>query len=176
MTGNSMAGRAPHERLQPSLLDRLRDDAPDQKTESRERRVLTMAQLRACVLRDVRWLLNASTLDTVQDLEPYPEVRRSVLNYGMPDLAGRVVSDLDGPALEKELKRIVQDFEPRIKRKTLKVNVIIAQDESSYRAVRFEIQGELWAEAAQMYLYLKTEVDLETGTIRVSDAGERGSG
>ena len=176
MTGNSTVGRAPHERLQPSLLDRLRDEAPDQRTESRERRVLTMAQLRACVLRDVRWLLNASALGTVQDLEAYPEVRRSVVNYGMPDLAGRVISDLDGPSLEKELKRLIQDFEPRINRKTLKVNVIIARDESSYRAVRFEIQGELWTEAAQMYLYLKTEVDLETGAIRVSDAGERGSG
>jgi len=165
-----MVRKEPQERLQPSLLDRLRDDEPDQKTESREKRVLTMTQL----LRDLRWLLNTSDLATVQDLTPYPEVRRSVLNYGMPDLTGRVVSDLDGSSLEKELKRLIQEFEPRIDRKSMKVNVIITHDESSSRTVRFEIDGELWAEPVPVHLYLKTEVDLETGTTTVSDTGDRG--
>jgi type VI secretion system protein ImpF len=53
-----MAELLPQERLQPSLLDRLTDDAPESKDESRDKRVLNLAQLRAGVMRDLSWLLN----------------------------------------------------------------------------------------------------------------------
>ena len=43
----------PQERLQPSLLDRLTDDAPEAREESRDKRVLWLSQLRQSVLRDV---------------------------------------------------------------------------------------------------------------------------
>ena len=52
----------PKERLQPSLLDRLTDDAPHRRTESREQRVLSLAQLRESVMRDLAWLLNTEHL------------------------------------------------------------------------------------------------------------------
>ncbi len=48
-----MAELTPQERLQPSLLDRLTDDRPQETRESRERRVLSMRQLRASVMRDL---------------------------------------------------------------------------------------------------------------------------
>ena len=54
----SMAELAPRERLQPSLLDRLSDDEPDNAVEPRERRVLSLRTLREGVLRDLAWLLN----------------------------------------------------------------------------------------------------------------------
>jgi type VI secretion system protein ImpF len=54
-----MAELTPQERLQPSLLDRLTDEEPDQLQESREKRVLSMSRLRDFVLRDLAWLFNA---------------------------------------------------------------------------------------------------------------------
>jgi type VI secretion system protein ImpF len=74
------------ERLQPSLLDRLADDEPYKKAESREQRVLSFQKLKQSVLRDLQWLLNAGCLETVQDLSDYPQVKQSVLNFGIPDL------------------------------------------------------------------------------------------
>ena len=53
-----MAELTPKERLQPSLLDRLTDDAPAEKVESREQRVLSLTKLRQSVNRDLGWLLN----------------------------------------------------------------------------------------------------------------------
>ena len=47
------------ERLQPALLDRLTDDEPERKQEPPEARVINATRLRAGVLRDFRWLLNA---------------------------------------------------------------------------------------------------------------------
>ena len=87
-----MADLTPQERLQPSLLDRLTDTDPESKTESRERRVLSIQRLRAGVLRDLGWLLNTGHLETIEDLDEFPDVRNSVLNYGIPDLVSSINS------------------------------------------------------------------------------------
>lgn len=83
-----MAELTQKERLQPSLLDRLTDDAPNELKESREQRVLSLNKLRQGVLRDLAWLLNTSTLDTSQSLDDYPLVSHSVVNYGIFDWVG----------------------------------------------------------------------------------------
>src|SRR4029077_6169820 len=98
-----MAELTQKERLQPSLLDRLTDEEPQQRQESRDKRVLSPARLRECVRRDLSWLLNTTNLAALQDLDAHPEVQRSVVNYGMPDLAGRTAGSVDVRALERLL-------------------------------------------------------------------------
>src|SRR5664280_1424091 len=77
-----MAELTPKEKLQPSLLDRLTDDEPDRRKESRDKRILTGTQLRESVRRYLSWLLNNTWLQSVEDLDAYPEVAQSTLNYG----------------------------------------------------------------------------------------------
>ena len=109
-----MAELTQKERLQPSLLDRLTDDDRDQRQESREKRILSPARLRECVRRDLTWLLNTTHLAALQDLTEQPEVERSVLNYGMPDFAGRTASTVDVRTMERLIGRVIADFEPRL--------------------------------------------------------------
>ena len=47
------------------------------------------AALRATVKRDLAWLLNTTQFGARGELEGFTEVQTSVLNYGVPDLAGR---------------------------------------------------------------------------------------
>lgn len=158
------------DRLQPSLLDRLTDDSPDEQVESRDRRILSMARLRAALLRDLSWLLNTGHLEMVEDLDDFPEVRRSVLNYGIPDLAGMTVSGTSTVAVEKAVRQAIIAFEPRIDTKTLRVTVAKDPDEMNRNALVFRIEGDLWARPTPQALYLKTEVDLDTGDISVNDS------
>src|SRR5690348_2818906 len=109
-----MAELLPQERLQPSLLDRLTDEAPDVKEESRDKRVLNLSQLRASVLRDIRWLLNTVNLEATQDLSAWPQVASASVNYGIPDLAGTTVSSTNEMVLERAIRRAILNFEPRI--------------------------------------------------------------
>ena len=44
------------ERLQPSLLDRLTDDAPEATSEARHDRVIDIDRLRDIIRRDLSWL------------------------------------------------------------------------------------------------------------------------
>src|SRR5262245_25841231 len=120
-----MAELLPQERLQPSLLDRLTDDAPDAREEGRDKRVLSLSQLRQSVLRDVGWLLNTVHLQASQDLDAWPEVATSTVNYGIPDLAGTSAAGKNTLELERAVRQSVLNFEPRILAHTVKVTVQI---------------------------------------------------
>jgi type VI secretion system protein ImpF len=164
------------ERLQPSLLDRLRDDEPDKKRESRDRRVLSMAKLRESVRRDVAWLLNAGRLDSLQPLDGYPFVARSVLNYGIPDLTGLTASGVDIAGLERAVRQAIWDFEPRILRNTVKVRAHVEPERMSQNALTFDIEGDLWAQPLPLRVFLRTELDLEIGDVKVTEQAGPGDG
>lgn len=162
------------ERLQPSLLDRLTDDDPQTVQESRDRSVLSIQQLRQAVLRDMDWLLNTVNFTTVSDLEGYPEVRKSVINYGTPDLSGHAVSNIEIHGLEQLLRQAIIDFEPRLMKKSVKVRLRMSESQMDHNALSFDIEAELWALPVPLHLYMKTEVDLDIGSVRVTDTSGRG--
>jgi type VI secretion system protein ImpF len=164
-----MAELTPQERLQPSLLDRLRDDEPDQRQEGRDKGVLSLQRLREVVLRDIAWLLNATNFAAGEDIDAYPEVQRSVLNYGLPDLSGRTASGTDPAALERSIRDALLAFEPRILRHSLQVRLSRNEDQMSHNAMTFDIEGELWAQPIPLHVYVRTEIDLDVGDVRVSD-------
>ena len=161
------------ERLQPSLLDRLTDDDPGEKQESREKRVLSPLRLRESALRDLGWLFNTTQLSAVQNLAGFPEVAKSVLNYGLPDLAGRTVSGIDVPKMEALLRQAIWDFEPRLLRNTVAVQLIVNQEEATQNAMSFVVEAELWSQPIPLQLYLRTEIDLEDGDVSVRELTSR---
>lgn len=159
------------ERLQPSLLDRLTDDTPEQTTESREQRVLSLRQLRQCVLRDLSWLLNTTALESMVDLTDVPYAARSVINYGTPALSGTHLTSADLPRIEQKIKQAIMDFEPRILPKSLKLDLITSDQHMNHKAMCFKIEGDLWAQPLPIHLYIRSDLDLETGEVSVKDLG-----
>jgi type VI secretion system protein ImpF len=166
-----MAELTPSERLQPSLLDRLTDDDPQHSQEGRNRRVLSLQRLREGVLRDLGWLLNTTNMADDSLAERLPHVSQSVVNYGLPDLAGLTSSSIAVSELERLVMQAIWDFEPRILRHTLKVTARTNDETMNLNALVFEIEGELWAQPVPLELFLKTEVDLESGDIVVTEMG-----
>ncbi len=163
-----MAELLPTERLQPSLLDRLSDDEPSNSQESREQRVLSVRRLRHSVLRDIAWLLNAVSLESVQSLENYPESAKSVINFGILDLSGHNLSYRNMDMIEKRIRKAILDFEPRILPNTLILKAV-SSDSYNHNAMNFDIEGDLWMQPVPLRLYLKTQLDLETGSVSVTD-------
>ena len=165
----AMAELTPQERLQPSLLDRLTDDEPDKRLESRDRRVLSMRRLREYVLRDLAWLLNTGNMEQFEDLGAHPEVRRSVLNYGAPDLLGGYFSSIDLPRVQRALQRAIIDFEPRLLAKSVSVRAVADDSKWNRNSVTFEIEAMLWSQPIPQRLFLRTDIDLETGHTTVAE-------
>jgi type VI secretion system protein ImpF len=126
------------------------------------------------VLRDLGWLLNTVNLESVQPLDDFPEVARSVLNYGVPDMAGRTASSIDVDMLERLLKQAIQRYEPRLMSRKLKVKLALNRT-MRHNSLTFEISSELWAQPVNLRMDLRTEVDLELGHVDVSERAGRGA-
>lgn len=164
------------DRLQPSLLDRLTDNDPERKQESREARVISPSRLRDYVRRDLAWLFNTTHLQATQGLDDYPVVARSVVNFGMPDMAGRTASSVNPTILEQSIRRAILDFEPRLVGRTLRVKLVVDSKQMNHNAMAFDIEAELWAQPLPLRLFLRTAIDLENGIIDVRDLGNAKGG
>jgi type VI secretion system protein ImpF len=131
--------------------------------------VLSLQKIREAVLRDLNWLFGTSNLESVFDLGEYPEVRSSVINYGIPDLAGMTLTTVDAKGLERLLRKAILDFEPRILAKTLKVRIEAEHESMRPNALTLIIDGQLWAKPVPMSLYLKTEIDMDSAAVSISE-------
>jgi type VI secretion system protein ImpF len=163
-----MADQTPIERLQPCLLDRLTDDEPGRREESRAQRVISDQRYRRGVMRDLEWLFNThATIESGEGhpLDPklYPYAYSSVLNYGARQLWGVAVPDHE--RLSEQLLETIRLFEPRIDPDTVGVDAVVERN-----VANFEVRGELWTNARSEDLHLKTTVDLETGQCMLGDA------
>ncbi len=160
----------PQERLQPALLDRLTDEEPGNTQEPRERRVVNKTRLRQAVLRDLAWLFNATRLESNEDLASVPHARRSVVNFGLPALSGRVASSIEIGDLERAIRQALLDFEPRILPNTLQVRALLATASiDHHNVIGVEIRCDLWAQPVPLELLMRTEIDLETGKVEIAD-------
>lgn len=172
-----MAELTSQERLQPSLLDRLTDNEPRNRKEAVEARVLSRQQLRAAVLRDLSWLFNATRPEPEPESrqkeelarwQGMDEVRRSVLNFGLPAFAGETLSSLDLGAIEDGVREAIATFEPRIDPKTLAVEVQ-TDARNHHNTLRLIIRGHMWNQPVPLELLLAADVDVETGAAQVRD-------
>lgn len=163
-----MSKLAGNDRWQPALLERLTDHEPDQCTESREFRAMSMRQLRESVLRDLAALLNATNLSSHDVSASYPLIERSVLNYGLPTLAGGTFSTLDIADITSAISKAIRYFEPRIAAHSLRVSSMPSNSRARQNVIAFLIEGDLFALPYPERLYVRTEVDLERREIFVS--------
>jgi len=163
-----MAQLTSKDRLQPSLLDRL--VAPPSEAGSVSPAV-TVESLRESVRRELAAFFSAASLDTVEvGLERRPQVQRSGLNFGMSALSGRTASSINLPQLERQLARAIREFEPRLSAASLRVRSVGETGSKSHNTLRFEIEADLWAQPLSQKLLLRTELDLESGQVRVEES------
>ena len=161
-----MAELTPSERLQPSLLDRLTDHTPGKQLESREDRVLTTAELRDAVLRDLGWLLNTANKERTGEFEGFPNVQTSVLNFGVASMTGLSDTAFGQGGLSQAVRAAIHRFEPRVLPDALKVGEIRGS-RGTHNVLAVEIEGEMWAQPVPERLFVRTELDLETGDCSV---------
>jgi type VI secretion system protein ImpF len=164
-----MAELTPQERLQPALLDRLTDEEPDKTQESRERRVMPKSRFRQAVLRDLAWLFNSTRLSP-DEVPKSSLAHHSVINFGLPALSGRSATSMDPSDVERAIRDAILDFEPRILPGSLRVRAVMhASQLDHHNVIGVEIQGQLWAQPIPIELLVRTEIDLESGEVKISD-------
>ena len=158
------------DRINPSLLDRLTDEAPGNPAQ-RGGMSVSLSELRRTVLRDLNWLFNTSQLMRPEQLESWPQVRNSVVNYGLPPLSGLNASGLNVVQLERSLRQAIIDFEPRILPDSVSVKAELERESlDHHNLLSLHIEALLWAQPVPIELLLRTQLDLESGQNRVEEA------
>jgi type VI secretion system protein ImpF len=160
------------------LLNRLLDLERQRLVEARQQLLISRERLKELVLRDLESLFNTEsftfvplrlTVEPIDDppaLDDFPLARRSVINYGLPPLAGKVGSDMDLEALGREVAEIIRTFEPRL-REPIRVKAIYDPEMAAPNTLSFEIEADLWAQPMPLRLLLRALVDLENGRASV---------
>ena len=132
-------------------------------------RVMSKRRMREAVLRDLAWLFNTTRLDPDMDAAKFPYARRSVINYGLPALAGQTSSSLELTDLERAVRQAILDYEPRILPASLRVRALEVASLDHHNVIGVEISGQLWSQPIPIDLLVRTEIDLETGQVEVAD-------
>ena len=125
------------------------------------------AALRATVRRELAWLLNTTNYGSTSDLEHYPHVATSVLNYGVPDLAGKILEGRVILQRAREIRTAVRAFEPRIDGTTLTVEPGAGGDGT--HLVSYTINGDITAATNAMPVKFHTLVDPDTASVDVEE-------
>lgn len=171
-------------RLNPTIFDKLvsdlempglHDDAPgtDITRETMQRYTVARLErfneesLRATVRRELAWLFNTINLGAIIDLEPYPHVETSVLNFGVPDLAGKSLSHRAIMQRAREIRSAILSFEPRIDEATL---VVEATDNlERENSITFIIRGDISSAVNALPIKLRTDIDADTAAVTVRE-------
>lgn len=171
-----MAERNITERLQPSLLDRLTDDAPGDRAETPGQRVIDLRRLREIIRRDLTWLLNTTNHESLLEAESgsasdaWPHVTRSVINYGVRELSGDFATGHRASAIRDSIALAIEVFEPRLRPGTLEVR-LVPEAADRQTVLVYDILAEMWAQPVPMELYLRSQFDTDTGEIRLEHRG-----
>ncbi len=155
-------------KLRPSILDRLIDDNPGKNTEAETGQYQKLRELRQSVRRDLENLLN-TRLRHIEPDDEYSQLKYSLLNYGLPDLATVNISNIDKrKEFVQQLERLLLEFEPRFKT----VNVIYQDDnDSPDRTLRFRIDATLYADPSPEVVIFDSVLEPLSRTVSIEDIG-----
>ncbi|AIZ81226.1 TPA: type VI secretion system baseplate subunit TssE [Escherichia coli] len=160
----SASRQRPGNHLLPTLFDRLCDDAPNQK---RDHGIsVSQVQLKEIIRRDLSFLLNTVSHEDDIDAARYPYAAASVLNYGLPPLAGSFLYEHKWDDIRRAILRTITRFEPRLKASTLQI--IPLQDErrqSGHNTLQFEIRGEILTQPYPTAFRVRSALDMEQSRI-----------
>lgn len=123
--------------------------------------------LRGTIRRDLGWLFNTTNLASVFDLEHYPNIRTSVLNYGIPAMSGRAVTQRAVQQRAREIRSAILNFEPRFEADSLTVES--AEGRERENSITFVINGDVTSAVNALPMTLKTDVDIDSAAVTVRD-------
>ena len=155
-----------NKKLRPSILDRLLDDEPYNQAETDPGQPQLVKQLRNSVRRDLESLLN-TRYHVIKPPEDLREVDKSLLNYGLPDLATINISDAKKRAeFTARLQKTLVEYEPRFK--SVKVSYIDNKDETD-RTLRFRIDAVIYADPLPQVVVFDSVLESVTRTVSVKE-------
>jgi len=148
----------------------VRDDTGERVIASHRaptRAAITEPILRREVMRDLDTLMNTIAISATLDMERLDYARRSILNFGFPDVGHRSIDETSVDEIRSEIADVLRAYEPRILTDTIQVERDESVDATALK-VRFRIHADLSCDPAPVPLELVADIEVDTGKIVIS--------
>lgn len=132
---------------------------------SNTRTAITEQALKREVSLDLEMLINAVAFEASTDLAGLPLVRRSILNFGLPDIGARTIDEASVDLIQHEIKAALQLYEPRLDPRTVVVERDASLDDSL--RIRFTVRADLLCDPAAVPVEFVADIDTETNSFHV---------
>jgi type VI secretion system protein ImpF len=132
----------------------------------RARQVVTETVLRREVARDLDNLLNCVAMESTVDMTQAPFVRKSILNFGLPDVTNRTIDENTVNNIPEEIRTAIINFEPRLAAASLHVERDPSVDVAELK-VRFVVRADLTCDPVHVPVEFIADI-VETGKIIVN--------
>jgi type VI secretion system protein ImpF len=161
--------RAAHEAKDAKKRAEVRNGAGDRVVASRRLRVgqvITESVLRREVMRDLEALLNAIALESSVDMSQAEYARKSILNFGLPDITHRTIDETGVGDVPEEIRTAIINYEPRLAAATLHVERDMSVDPVELK-IRFIVRADLTCDPINVPVEFIADV-IDTGKILVN--------
>jgi type VI secretion system protein ImpF len=131
------------------------------------RGAITEAKLRREVARDLEVLMNTVNLASTMNLDRVERVRRSILNYGFPDVAHRSIDEISVDDLRGEIEEVLTRYEPRL----VADSIHVSRDpevSSADLKIRFVVRADLSCEPIDLPVEFVADIEVDTGKIMIN--------
>jgi type VI secretion system protein ImpF len=161
--------RAAHEAKDATKKIDVRTESGDRVIAGRRlraRQVITESMLRREVARDLEALLNTIALESTIDVTEAAYVRKSILNFGLPDIANRTVDEIGVKNIPEEIRTAIINYEPRLAEASLHIERDLSVDAAELK-VRFIVRADLTCDPVHVPVEFIADI-IETGKIIVN--------
>jgi type VI secretion system protein ImpF len=128
---------------------------------------ITEGSLRRDVAQDLEALMNTIALESSEDLNDFGYVRKSVLNFGLPDIAHRTIDEASVGDIKDEIEVALKHFEPRLTPDSIHAARDVAVDKIELK-VRFVVQAELRCEPVNVPVEFVADVDVDGNAVEIN--------
>ena len=163
------AFRAAHEARDAKTKLDLRDEAGERVIAGRRmavRTAITEPALRREVAHDLDALMNTIALESSEDLTAFEHARKSILNFGLPDITHRSIDEMSIEDISGEIKAALIHHEPRLMPASIRVSKDAEINEAELK-IRFVVRADLVCEPLNVPVEFVADLELDSGNISV---------
>jgi type VI secretion system protein ImpF len=119
---------------------------------------------------DLSNLVGTIALESTEDLSGLPYMRKSIINFGIPDVASLTAGSEAEAAMAEQLQASIQCHETRLRRESVRVERTEDEADAEQRT-RYRVRGEMAGKPLDLPVEFVAELEAATGKVSLTGTG-----
>ena len=111
--------------------------------------------------------MNTIAFELAEDIRDFEYVRKSILNYGLPDIVHRTIEEGSVDDVREEIQKALLNYEPRIVGNSIQASRDMSVKSHELK-IRFIVRAELHCEPVNVPVEFVADLDVDVGSIQIN--------